>query len=230
MTRPVSMAAKVEAYLAFRRGLGYRLWIEGRLLQQFARYADAAGHRGPLTTDLAVRWARATASTDRLYPARRLEVVRCLARHLAATEPGTEVPPRRQLAPAHRRPRPDIYSAADVAALMAAAGRLGPPGGLRPDTYRTLIGLLAAAGLRISEALHLGRRDADLEGGLLSVRRTKFRKSRLVPLHPTAADALRAYAGHRARAVPADRCDRFFVSGRGLGLPTRRSGVFRKLL
>ena len=124
-------------------------------LEETDLVGEPAGHRGPLTTDLALRWARATASTDRLYPVRRLEVVRCLARHLAATEPGTEVPPRGLLGPAHRRPRPHIYSAAEVAALMAAAGRLGPPGGLRPDTYRTLIGLLAAAGLRISEALGL---------------------------------------------------------------------------
>lgn len=230
MTRPVTMAAKVEAYLAFRRGLGYQLRIEGRLLRQFARYADEAGHHGPLTTDLALRWARATASTDRLYPARRLEVVRCLARHLAATEPGTEVPSRGLLGPAHRRPRPHIYSAEEVAALMAAAGRLGPPGGLRPHTYRTLIGLLAAAGLRISEALHLDRRDADLDRGLLTVRETKFRKTRLVPLHPTAADALRAYAALRDRTVPAHRCNRFFVGDCGLGLPygTVRA-VFRKL-
>lgn len=230
MNRPATMVAKVGAYLSFRRGLGYQLRIEGRLLRQFARYADTAGHRGPLTTDLALRWARATASTDRLYPARRLEVVRCFARHLAATEPGTEIPPRGLLGPAHRRPRPHVYSATEVAALMAAAGRLGPPGGLRPDTYRTLIGLLAAAGLRISEALHLDRRDVDLDRGILTVRETKFRKTRLVPLHPTTADALRAYAGLRDRTVPAHRCDRFFASDRGRGLQysTVRT-VFRKL-
>jgi integrase len=230
MNRPVTMVAKVGAYLSFRRGLGYQLRIEGRLLQQFARYADATGHHGPLTTDLALRWARATASTDRLYLARRLEVVRCFARHLAATEPGTEIPPRGLLGPAHRRPRPHIYSTAEVAALMAAAGRLEPPGGLRPDTYRTLIGLLAATGLRISEALRLDRRDVDLDRGILTVRATKFRKTRLVPMHPTAVAALRTYAGLRDRAVPAHQCDRFFVSNRGLGLPywTIRT-VFRKL-
>jgi integrase/recombinase XerD len=64
----------------------------------------------------------------------------------------------------------------------------------------------------------------------LTVRETKFRKTRLVPLHPTAAEALRAYVGHRDRAVPTPRCDRFFVSDRGLGLPDGTvRGVFRKL-
>jgi integrase len=230
MNRLVTMAAKVEEYLSLRRGLGFQLGTTGRMLRGFAAFADAAGRRGPLTIDLALRWARATASADRLYWARRLEVVRCFARHLAATDPGTEIPPRGLLGPAHRRPRPHIYSDAEVAALLAAAGRLGPPGGLRPHTYRTLFGLLAAAGLRIAEALLLARQDVDLGRGRLIVRETKFRKTRLVPLHPTAADALRAYAGLRDRAGPPVRCDRFFVSDRGLGLPysTVRT-VFRKL-
>ena len=80
MNRHVPMRAKVEAYLSFRRGLGFRLKVEGGMLRQFAAFADAAGHRGPLTTEFLLLWAQATTSTDRLYAARRLEVVRCLAR------------------------------------------------------------------------------------------------------------------------------------------------------
>jgi integrase len=230
MNRHVLMAIKVEAYLAFRRGLGYRLKVEGGMLRQFAAFADRAGHRGPLTTELALRWATATTSTDRLYAARRLEVVRCLARHVAATEPGTEIPGRGLLGPAHRRTAPYIYTDAEVASLMAAAGRLSPPGQLRPRTYETLIGLLATAGLRISEALHLGRQDADLPVGRLVIRQTKFRKTRLVPLHPTTTSALRAYAEARDRAVPLPGCDRFLINSRGrsLAYSTARQ-TFRKL-
>lgn len=230
MRRPVTMSAKVGEYLAFRRGLGYQLRTEGRLLEQFARYADAAGHRGPLTTELALRWARLPAGGDPLYWARRLEVVRCLARHLAAVEPGTEVPPRRLLGPAHRRTPPHIYSDAELTRLMTAAGRLGPPGGIRPRTYATLVGLLASAGLRISEALRLSRADVDPIGGVVTVRETKFGKSRLVPLHPTAAAELAAYARDRDRLVPGPRGDHFFLSGRGEGVPysTART-VFRTL-
>jgi hypothetical protein len=87
-----TMAHRVEEYLAYRRALGYRLKIEGQMLQSFARYADESGHRGPLTTELALRWARLPERRTRLYQARRLEVVRTLARYLAAREPGT---PRR---------------------------------------------------------------------------------------------------------------------------------------
>jgi integrase len=230
MTRPPTMVAKVKAYLAYRRSLGYQLKIEGRLLAQFAKFADRRRHRGPLTTELALRWARATSSADRLYWARRLEVVRCLARHLAPMEPGTEIPLRGLLGPAHRRTAPHIYSDAEIAGLMTSARRLGPTGGLRPQTFGTLIGLLAATGLRISEALHLARRDADLDRGLLTVRETKFRKTRLVPLHTTATAALRAYAELRDRTLPNCESDRVFVTDRGLHLKysTVRT-VFRQL-
>jgi integrase len=225
-----SMSSKVERYLAFRRGLGYQLRTEGQLLQQFAAFADAAAHRGPLTIDLALRWARLPEGCDRLYCARRIEMVRCFARHLAVTEPDTQVPPRGILGPAHRRTAPYIYTGAEVAALMTGAEQLWPSDGLRPRTYVTLIGLLACTGLRISEALRLACSDADLDHGIVKVRETKFRKTRLVPVHATAATALRAYADARDRLVKDPRCDRFFVSDHGQPLPywTVRS-VFRRL-
>ena len=202
------------------------------MLGQFAIFADKSGHRGPITTELALRWARATSSTDRLYWARRLEVVRCLARHLAPMEPGTEIPLRGLLGPAHRRTPPYVYTKVDIAGLMAAADRLGPTGGLRSQTYRTLIGLLASSGLRIAEALNLIRSNADMDRGVLTVRETKFRKSRLVPLHPTVIAALRSYAELRDRTLPNtnSKSERFFVNDRGLRLPysTVRT-VFRQL-
>jgi integrase len=224
------MLTKVDRYLALRRGLGYQLRIEGQLLQQFARYADSSGHCGSLTTELALRWARLPCGADPLYTARRLEIVRCFARHLAAIEPGTQIPPRHLLGPAHRRTVPFIYSEPEVVALMAAAGRLGPVGKLRPRTYVTLIGLLTCAGFRIGEVLRLTRSDVDLNGGVVTVRETKFGKSRLVPLHPTTTAALAEYARERDRLVPRPRRDQFFLSDRGRELPyfTVRT-VFRKL-
>lgn len=230
MKRATSMPEKVERYLQLRRALGYQLRVEGRLLQQFAVFADAADHRGSLTTDLALQWARLPASGDRLYWARRLEVVRCFARHLAITEPDTQVPPRGLLGPAHRRTTPHVYTKAEVAALMAAARRLTPSRGLRPRTYAALIATLACTGLRISEALRLTRADADLQRGILKIRETKFRKTRLVPLHPTAVVALREYAAARDRVIQDGQSDRFFASGEGRPLPySTVRNVFRTL-
>lgn len=230
MTRPATMLEKVERYLKHRRGLGYQLRIEGGMLKQFAAFADANGHRGPLTTELTVQWAQRPSAGDRLYWARRLEVVRCFAKYLSVSEPDTEIPPRGFFGPAHRRTTPHVYTNAEVADLMAAACLLNPRGGLRSQTYATLIGMLACTGLRISEALRLTRSDADLEHGILKVRETKFRKSRFVPVHPTAVRALQNYASARDRISPSGKCDRFFVSDRGQPMPysTVRT-VFRSL-
>jgi integrase len=224
------MVQLAQEYLDYRRRLGFQLQTAGQMLLEFARYADRVGHTGPLTTDLAVRWARLPVGASPLYQAQRLEAVRCFARHRAIFDPATEVPPERLLGPAHRRPDPYIYSEAELAALLAAASRLASPTGLRPRTYTTLIGLLICTGLRISEALKLSRGDIDWGHAWLMIRGSKFHKSRLVPLHPTVVPVLREYARHRDLLHPIARTESFFVSDRGSGLAysTVRQ-AFRKL-
>jgi integrase len=219
MKRAITMSMKVAQYLEFRHALGFSLKIEGQQLRQFGNFADACGHQGPLTEELALRWAQSAKGCDRLYWARRLEIVRCFARHLVVTEPGTQVPERALLGPAHRRTTPHIYTARELAVLLTAARRLSPAGGLRPETYATLLGLLSCTGLRISEALLLTQADADLDRGVLTIRETKFCKTRLVPLHPTAVTALRAYANRRDRFPRSPECDHFFLSDKGRAMP-----------
>jgi integrase len=230
-----TMAERVEEYLAYRHALGYQVRIEGLLLRSFARFADGERHSGPLTTDIALRWARLPEQAARLYQARRLEIVRALARYLAPREPRTEVPPRGLLGPAHARRLPFIYTEGNVAALLDAAQALAPAGGLRPHTYKALLGLLACTGLRISEALALRSDDVDCSAGTLTVRQSKFHKSRLVPLHPSAVGPLRAYAADRDRRHPTLRAGTFFVSeaGRPLAYGTVRQtfhGLLRRAM
>ncbi|WP_454830092.1 tyrosine-type recombinase/integrase [Paraburkholderia xenovorans] len=110
---------------------------------------------------------------------------------------------------------PHIYSEEEIEALLVTARQLPPADGLRPVTCETVLGLLAATGLRISEALALRHPDVDLERGLLTIRQSKFRRSRLVPLHPTTTEALRAYARSRDKRLPSSRTDAFFVSDHG---------------
>ena len=230
MNRRTIMIDKVEQYLAYRRDLGYCLRTEGRLLRQFGAYADSVHHRGPLTVALAVRWARLPTDRDPTSWARRLNAVRCFARYLAIYEPRTEIPGTRLLGPGHPRQTPYIYSTAEVSALIAAARKLQPGSGLRPWNYVTLIGLLACTGLRISEAVRLTRSDFDQQQGVLIIRETKFRKSRLVPLHPSTTQALCAYARQRDLLVPVTSTNRFFITDRGtpLCVGTVRH-VFRQL-
>lgn len=221
-----TMRSRVESYLKQRRALGYELHIDGRMLLNFARYADRSGHGGSLTSKLALHWAALPKAASRFYWARRLEVVRIFARHQVAIEPATEIPPRHVFGPAHRRQTPHLYSAAQVRQLLARAARL--PGRLRSLTYKTLLGLLACTGLRISEALALEVDDVDLEQGCLLVRESKYHHSRWVPLHSTALAPLRRYDRRRRRLFPG--AQHFFVSDRGRHFAyTTVRCVFREL-
>src|SRR5204863_5037337 len=122
--------------------------------------------------------------------------VRGFARHLTSLDPRTEVPPVGML-PGWKRTKPYVYSDTEIDALLRAALALPPENALRRWTYHTLFGLIAVTGLRLSEAMGLERDDVDLDTGVLTVRLTKFGKSRPVPLHPTTCVALPSYANRR---------------------------------
>ncbi len=214
MTSRPTFVALVEEYLALRHRLGFGLVMQGRMLLAFARHADRVAPDGPLTVDLAVQWATSCRSRDPSAAAQRLDVVRGFARHRALFDPATEVPPFGLLGPRYRRKPPHIYSADEIAALLRAAAGLRPMGGLRPRTFVTLFGLLAATGLRVSKARRLACRDVDLRAGAVTVREGKFRKSRLVPLHPSTVAALRRYEADRDRCRVAPRSESFFRTER----------------
>jgi len=203
MTRWASMQERVEDYLKTRRRLGYKLKVEGSELLRFARFADEHGNNMPLTIELAVAWANTSKKDSNLYRARRLETIRGLAKYCALFEPETQIPPIGLLGTEHRRLAPHIYTQKELRDLMKAATQLKPHDGLRPITIRYLIGLLSATGLRVSEALHLTHADVDLKRKILMIRDAKFCKSRYVPLHRTATDALAKYGRLRDRLVPA---------------------------
>jgi len=211
MTPQTTMTSRVKDYLSRRRALDYKLYREGCQLLNFARYADQAHHRGPLRTALALRWAKLPRAADPTYHARRLNIVRVFARYQAVLEPATQVPPRHLLGPDFRRKTPHLFTTRQVHQLLQRTHRLS--GQLRPLTYRTLLGLLACTGLRISEALALATQDIDLVQGVLTVRFSKFEHSRQVPLHPSALTPLRRYARRRVRLFP--QAQMFFVSDRG---------------
>ena len=230
MKRHQTMSGKVDEYVAYRRSMGYALSVTARELQRFAQHADSTGHHGPLTTELALSWARLAANRTPLYQARRVEMVRSFARYLAAFEPGTQIPPRGLLGPAHRRIQPYLYSEEEIAQLMDAAQSLPPNNGLRPKTYRTLLGLLASTGLRVCEALKLQRDDVDTTRDLLTVRQTKFHKSRIVPLHESVTAALDAYGEARDTYHPRAASTQFLLSERGTALlPSVVHYTFQKL-
>jgi len=215
MNAVVTMQTRVEAYLAERRRLGYHLRSTGPALKSFARYVDSLELAGPLKVEVMAAWARQakTNSDDPTTWARRLKRLRPFTRWLQQFDPGTEVPDSTVFGPIGWRPAPHIFTEQEVLELLAAARRLEPD--LRGATYEALFGLLAATGLRVSEAVHLLDRDVDLKSGLLQVRQTKFAKSRQVPVHPTTTEALRRYATLRDREVGITEGMPFFVATQG---------------
>ena len=222
------LARHIEEYLALRRALGFKLAKEGRFLPDFAAFTDAAGAT-TVTVDLAVRWAAQPQGTSPVWAAQRLSMVRGLARYLQATDPATQVPPAGLLPARTRRATPYIYCDAEVTALMTAARALPSP--LKAATFQALIGLLAVTGMRGSEAMSLDRGDLDTEAGVLTIRSTKFRKSRQLPLHPSTLRALAGYQAIRDRACPAPAAPSLLVSTTGARLcHSTVQPVFRQLL
>lgn len=216
-------------YLATRRALGTQLkWPESSL-RKFIDFVEVQG-LDFVTTDVALRWAVQPVGVQRATHARRLGIVRGFAVWLQATDARTQVPPHGLIPTGQRRPVPHIYSDREVVELMAAASQLRSASGLRRATFRTLVGLLAATGLRPGEALALDTGDVDLVGAVLTVRESKFGKSRFVPLAESARVALTDYAVFRDAVVP--RCDTpaFLVTGRGSRLgPCAARRTFAKL-
>lgn len=209
-----SFLALVDDYLAMRLNLGFRIETQRCLLHSFARFLDQIEYRGPIKVDLAARWALSPCPGDPARAERRLWAVRQLARHLVAFDPATEIPPAGLFGRLKRRNHPHIYSDAEISTLLQECSRLQPSDGLRPKTYVAFFSLLISTGLRLSEARRLRRHDVDLEKDLLIVREGKFRKSRLLPLHPTTAQALSRYAARRKAFHSAPRSDFFFTTDR----------------
>jgi integrase/recombinase XerD len=204
----------IDDYLALRRALGFKLEKPGRLLPGFAAFAEAAG-AGTVTIDLALKWAVLPQGTSPVWAAQRLSMVRGFARYLQAVDPAAQVPPADLLPARTRRATPYIYSDDDVTALMAAARSLRNP--LKAATFETLIGLLAVTGMRGSEAMGLDRDDLG-DDGMLTVRATKFRKSRQLPLDETTLRALGSYQALRGQLCPAPATASLLVSATGARL------------
>jgi integrase len=208
----------LEDYLAVRRGLGFKLTHEQRMLTRFVAFLDNAG-KPTITIDLALNWATLPAGVGHAYLAQRMRAVRGFARYLHGMDPQTEVPPLELLPARKHRPTPHIYTPAEIAALMAAARTLRPA--LRAATMEALIGLLACTGLRDGEAFALDRTDIDRANGLLRIRDSKFGKSREVLIHDSALTALDAYLVRRDQLRPGGDRVCVFVSCWGARLSHR---------
>ena len=218
------MMKKVDEYLVLRRAAGYALEVPEYHLRNFARFASQRKEtliRAPTV----VQWASQAPSLNQRE--HRLQVVRRFARHLQAEDPRHELPPRGIFRRKRTRRAPYLWTSREVASLLQGAAHLGPEDSLRPHVYSTLFALLYVTGLRISEALALEFDDFDSE--TLLVRKTKFKKSRRIPVHPTTAAGLERYIERRRHVATENKW--LFISVRGQRLDRSSVGwVFRRLL
>jgi integrase/recombinase XerD len=214
-----ALAAHAADYLRLRRALGFKLKRPGEELPQFLAYLQAAGAE-TITVEIAVAWAELSRGAQPITLAKRLGAARGFARYLATIDPATEIPPTGVFAARRQRPTPYLYSPEEVGRLLRAARGLRPP--LRAATHEAFFGLIAASGMRAGEALGLTRADVDLDDGIITIRDTKFARDRLVPLHQSVTDALRAYAARRDRLCSTPSPPAFFICPAGSALTYKR--------
>ena len=209
----------LDDYLALRRGMGFKLTEHEGVLRKFIAFMHTQGAEF-ITTQQALSWAQQPLHTSQAHRAQRLGMVRGFARYLSATDPRTEIPPKSLLPAQPQRAQPYIYSDEQILALIQKAGGLTPAAGLRPCTYSALFGLLAVTGMRIGEIVALDHDDVDLKHGVLTVRKGKFNKTRLIPVHESTQRKLKAYAWRRDKLMPVRSTDGFFISDCGVRLTT----------
>ncbi len=227
-----TLRENVADYLATRRAMGFKVEGLSKLLLSFVAFCEARG-AARVQDDLAVQWATATIKvpvSDALF-ARRMDAVRIFARYQHALDPATQIPSEAICNRRYQPKEPNVFSEAEVLALLTATDTLSPR--FKALTWRTLIGLLAATGMRPGEACHLSVSDIDLANGVVQVLQTKFDKSRLVFIHPTTSAVLCHYlqvrqdwVGTTARACPA-----LFVNNRREAInPDRLGATFKQIV
>ena len=218
----------VQDYIEMRRGLGFKLQEAGRGLIDFAAFLEQS-HAPYITTELALAWAQRPLHAQPSHWARRLGYVRGFARHRAAADPRTQIPPDGLLPFRPKRARPYLYSKEDIQRLLAAALEMPSRytrGKLRPWTYYCLFGLLSVSGLRLGEARNLKLSDVDLDTAVLTIRGTKFGKSRLVPMHASTCRVLQDYIERRRQHCAAQAASPYLFTSQ-LGNPLDVGDIHR---
>ena len=208
-----TLSKELDRYLTIRRSLGYDLGTAERILRRFIAFAEREDAEY-ISTDLFLRWQKAFGRANRNTWATRLGMVRLFAQWLHCMDPRHEVPPQALIPGRYRRARPYIYSDEEIRRIVETAAELPSINGIRALTCSTLFGLIAVTGLRISEALSLDVADVDLKAGVLTLRRGKLGKARLLPLSDSTVFRLASYAKERDRLLGSPP-EPFFVSDHG---------------
>jgi integrase/recombinase XerD len=214
-----SLRDSIEQYISLRQALGFQLDKPARILREFASFMESQ-NANLITKELSLSFAKLPKQASPHLCATRFGIVRRFAIHRSATDSRTYVPTGNLLSSRYRRRKLYIYSESDVAKIVAESKELPSQTSLRGQTYSTLFGLLAVTGLRISEVISLDRKDVNIKQGIITIQKTKFRKSRLIVLHQSTQDELKRYVQFRNKVQTVKRTSSFFVAEDGARLTT----------
>lgn len=191
------ISRQIEEYISYKKALGYQIKIESQELRRFASFTVSIGQEGSLTKDLAFQWATLKPDYSRWYMARRMETIQTFAKYICVFDPLAQMPPKGVFGKCHGRTTPYIFTEQEICILIQASANLFSPDGLRTKAISTAIGLLWSTGMRPNEVCKLMDSDVDLKNSLITVRETKFSKSRVIPIHETTISKLRSYVSDR---------------------------------
>ena len=228
------LALQIGSYVELKRSLGLQFRTQEGILKSFDRFLSDKGCDCMLTERLVLEFASGTSKTSKRQKAKRYHVVRHFFSYLAAFRDVPSLSPK-AMRYVQRRSPPYVFSESSLERLLQEVHR-SYSGDYCKVTYRTIIGLGVSAGLRISEIIRMNKLDANLANGILTIRRTKFNKDRIVPIHPSTVSALRDYAGIRDERFPTTSCQAFFINsygrrcnintiGRQISVLTRKAGL-----
>lgn len=213
----ITLRTSLQDYLALRCSLGFKLHSEGVALASFITFMEQSQAEW-ISIDLALTWAKTSTSVRPGRWAQRLSYVRGFAHYCSAIDARTQVPPAGLLPFCHQRPSPYFFTDEHIASLLRGALELPAKQGLANHTFHCLFGLLSVSGLRICEALNLTTEDVDLDAGILTIRSTKFGKSRLIPLHETTVNILVDYEERRKQFLGGRQTPYWFINAQGTRL------------
>ena len=226
------VASSLQAFWEMRCALGRKGESDSKILCYLDRFLMSELKPGlPITADIAERWFKSMEHLSIGSRLNRMSIMRQFCAYLSNFDPQTCII-HQSFLPRRNRPAPHIYSPQEMNLILDAAVRIGPEGSLRPMLISTIIGLLYSTGLRIGEAQKLLLADVDIEGDLLTIRNTKFKKSRYVPLSPSTACQLADFLYQReAAGFPTAPTAPVFISPSGKAYrPGRICEIFLEIL
>ena len=208
----------IEEYIQLKRAYGLKFQAGATTLLNFASFCSKNKYKN-VTVAIILEWIQTYPNASRENVARKIMTLRGFTSYWKAFDCKTELPPKELSHYQSNRGNPHIYSPHEIDKLLRACKKLGAEPGqtnpIRPETFQTMFGLIASCGLRRNEAINLTRKDVDFKNGTILIEMTKFRKSRIIPIHPTTLKKMKAYASLRDRAIKKTICDNFFIMNRG---------------